>query len=168
VRVRVVPHCTQLWVTSSRSSDPTALSECAGTTAVIAIRCPQCGHGRRKVGRADGITSLQSMELSRFRDLAIPLLPFPAPFKKVSIDICAMHKVFALRHPLVSMGLFNRGGDKGGVVRREAGALMTGWRHSSENQLAPTLGRSGPSMTSTEGMGGWYWYRSTAQFGGKR
>jgi hypothetical protein len=42
VRITVVPHCTQVWVMSSRSSDPKPFSNSAGATAVIAIRCPQC------------------------------------------------------------------------------------------------------------------------------
>jgi hypothetical protein len=53
VRITVVPHCTQVWVMSSRSSDREPFSNSAGVTAVIASRCPQCEQGRRTLGRRD-------------------------------------------------------------------------------------------------------------------
>jgi hypothetical protein len=57
VLISDVPHCTQVWVTSSRSfAAPSSYS--AGATEVIAIRLPQCWQGRRKLGRSDGETSL--------------------------------------------------------------------------------------------------------------
>ena len=58
VLISVVPHCTQAWVTSSRSSDSAPLAYCTGATAVIAIRFPQCGQGRRKLGKCDAVTPL--------------------------------------------------------------------------------------------------------------
>jgi len=46
VRITIVPHCTQVWVISSRSSDRKPFSNSAGVMAVIASRCPQCEQGR--------------------------------------------------------------------------------------------------------------------------
>jgi hypothetical protein len=40
VRIRVAPHCTQVWVISSRSFDAVPWNS-AGATAVISIPCPQ-------------------------------------------------------------------------------------------------------------------------------
>src|ERR1700722_4291741 len=61
VRVSVVPHWTQPWVTSSSSvSGPfwpsTSIAYMAGLTPVTAMRCPQNGQGSRKVGSRDGAT----------------------------------------------------------------------------------------------------------------
>jgi hypothetical protein len=85
VRVKVVPHCTQPWVISSRPFDSTPLAPGAGATAVITIRCPQRGQGRRKVGRRDKVIFRYCMESPRFR-YPTPRL-FPAPFTKVSTNI---------------------------------------------------------------------------------
>jgi hypothetical protein len=63
VRVTVVPQCTQQWVISSRSSGPIPCSICAGSTDVMAIRCPHSGQGRMKLGKHDGAKSLHCMEL---------------------------------------------------------------------------------------------------------
>jgi hypothetical protein len=88
MRVSLVPHCTQPWVTSSRSFDAAPSAKCTGPAATITIRCPQCGQGRRRDDRCDGATSWQRMAFSRF-----PLRPlFPDRFMKVSTDICALHK----------------------------------------------------------------------------
>jgi hypothetical protein len=65
VLISVVPHCTQPWVTSSRSFDSAPSLSRAGATDVTAIRWPQCGQGMRKLCRCDGATPLQRMELSR-------------------------------------------------------------------------------------------------------
>jgi hypothetical protein len=67
VRITIAPHCTQVWVISSRSSDRKPFSNSAGVMAVIASRCPQCEQGRRKLGRRDAPTSLRCMELAWFR-----------------------------------------------------------------------------------------------------
>jgi hypothetical protein len=58
VLIIIVPHCTQVWVTSSKSFDAAPLPNGAGATAVIASRLPQCRQGRRKLGRCDRATSL--------------------------------------------------------------------------------------------------------------
>jgi hypothetical protein len=62
VRITVVPHCTQVWVMSSRSSDREPFSNSAGVTAVIASRCPQCEQGRRTLGRRDDAIFAYCME----------------------------------------------------------------------------------------------------------
>ena len=62
VRVNVVPHCMQAWITSSRSSDAlTSSGPQAGTTVVISIRFPQCWHGSRKLGRRDRLVPVPCM-----------------------------------------------------------------------------------------------------------
>ena len=89
VLISVVPHCTQLWVTSSRSFDSAPLASCAGPTAEIAIRCPQCGQGRRKLGRREGATSLKCMG-----SLPVPRPPASAAaiprsiYRSVNEDLC--------------------------------------------------------------------------------
>ena len=57
VRIIVVPHCTQRWVTSSRSLDAAPSASSAGSTAVITILCTQSGQGTSRDGRRDGLTS---------------------------------------------------------------------------------------------------------------
>jgi hypothetical protein len=63
VRVSIVPHRTQAWVTSLRSFDSVPLAIRVRVIAVITIWRPQCVQGRRKVGRLEGATSLHRMEL---------------------------------------------------------------------------------------------------------
>jgi hypothetical protein len=63
VRVSIVPHRTQAWVTSLRSFDSVPLAIRVRVIAVITIWRPQCVQGRRKVGRLEGATSLRRMEL---------------------------------------------------------------------------------------------------------
>ena len=118
MRVSIVPHCTQVWVTSSRSFDSTPLAYREGVTDVIAIRCPQCGQGRRKLGRRDEETSLHCMELS-----SVPAVSFLSQIKKLSTNVCASHKLCASQHRLVAVPLSGgrwgaRGlnGGAGGVV----------------------------------------------------
>jgi hypothetical protein len=65
VRVIVVPHCTQPWVTSSRSLDVAPLASSAGSIAVITILCAQSGQGSSRDGRREGLTSWQRMSISR-------------------------------------------------------------------------------------------------------
>jgi hypothetical protein len=76
-----VPHCTQPWVTSSRSFDSMPLANRAGVTAVITIRCPQCGQGRRKVGRRDDEMFRFCMEHPHFRHIR-HLAPISRPIHK--------------------------------------------------------------------------------------
>jgi hypothetical protein len=66
VRVSLVPHSTQPWVTSTRSFDAAPLASCTGPAAAITIRCPQFGQERRRDDRCDGATSWQRMAFSRF------------------------------------------------------------------------------------------------------
>lgn len=63
VLISVAPHCTQVWVMSSRSFESAPLAYRAGATAVMTHRCPQCGQGSRTLGRCEGTTLLQCMEL---------------------------------------------------------------------------------------------------------
>ena len=57
VRIIVVPHCAQQWVTSSRSLDAAPSASSTGSTVVITILCTQSGQGTRRDGRRDGLTS---------------------------------------------------------------------------------------------------------------
>src|SRR5215467_860493 len=75
---------------SSRSFDPTLPANRAGVTAMTAIRCPQCGQGRRKLGRRDGATSLKDTEVLLGRDNQLTRL-FPTRFARESRKICATH-----------------------------------------------------------------------------
>jgi hypothetical protein len=76
VRVSIVPHRTQVWVTSLRSSD-SVLAIRVRVTAVITIWRPQCVQGRRKVGSPEGPTSLHCMELFQLRGVPISLWSIP-------------------------------------------------------------------------------------------
>jgi hypothetical protein len=102
VRVSIVPHRTQAWVTSLRSSDSVPLAIRARVIAVITIWCPQCVQGRRKVGRLEGATSSHCMELFQFTRRPFHSGPFPARFKRVSTSFCASHIICASRHPSAS------------------------------------------------------------------
>jgi hypothetical protein len=91
VRVSIVPHRTQAWVTSLRSFDSGPLAIRVRVIAVITIWRPQCVQGRRKVGSLEGATSLYCMELFQLRGVPISL---PAGFKRVSIGIlCGAHNL---------------------------------------------------------------------------
>jgi hypothetical protein len=74
------------------------LANRAGVTAVITILCPQCGQGRRKVGRRDDAMFRFCMEHPHFRHIPSPLRLFLALFTKVSTNICAAHKICASQH----------------------------------------------------------------------
>jgi hypothetical protein len=67
VRVSIVPHRTQAWVTSLRSFDSVPLAIRVRVIGVITIWRPQCVQGRRKVGSLEGATSLYCMELFHAR-----------------------------------------------------------------------------------------------------
>jgi hypothetical protein len=107
VRVSVVPHRTQAWVTSLRSFDSAPLANRVRVIAVITIWCPQCVQGRRKVGRLEGATSLYCMELffnyeaSRFHSgHSRPDL------RECQHVFCAAHIICASRHPSASFGVY--------------------------------------------------------------
>src|SRR5215472_13039617 len=87
---------------SSRSFDPTLPANRAGVTAVIAIRCPQCGQGRRKLGRCEGATPLKDTEYSRIRhDRSTS--PISGPIRaRVKKNLCNAHKIVASRHGLAN------------------------------------------------------------------
>jgi hypothetical protein len=57
VRIIVVPHCTQQWVTSSRPVAAAPSASSAGSIAVITILCTQTGQGTSRDGKRDGLTS---------------------------------------------------------------------------------------------------------------
>jgi hypothetical protein len=61
VLISVVPHCTQLWVISSRSFDSAPLGYRAGAAAVIAIRCPQCGQGSMRGKQNEHRTTVKEL-----------------------------------------------------------------------------------------------------------
>jgi hypothetical protein len=90
VRVSVVPHCAQPWVISSRLPDSAPPLERAGVIAVIVMRCPQQGHGSKKLGRFDRIRLLKDTESLSHARFSPAISGFISA--RVKENLCNAHK----------------------------------------------------------------------------